>query len=171
MSETNQARWLDRSFWPLLAVLLLLAAVLRAGHAETSWSYWTMDYLSYYGPLRDDLSQGLFPWTRLVGLHPPLHGLAVSGILAVGGSVAWVYGLSITLSLGSALLAAVWLRRVAGAGCGLRQGREPTLGCRGSRSRRRAGPPGGRGAEAGAAGAARTVRALDCWRHRHSHRA
>ncbi|MEE2829408.1 MAG: glycosyltransferase family 39 protein [Myxococcota bacterium] len=118
-SETTQAHRLDRSFWPLLAVLLLLAAVLRAGHAETSWSYWTMDYLSYYGPLRDDLSQGLFPWTRLVGLHPPLHGLTVSGILALGGSVAWVYGLSMALSLGAALLAAIWLRRVAGPECGL----------------------------------------------------
>ncbi len=106
-------------FWPSLGLILLVGLGLRLAHSESVWTYWTLDYLSYYGPLRDDLGAGLFPWTRLVGLHPPQHGLVVAGMLAGGASVASVVWLSVALSVAAAGLAALTLRQLGAPGGGL----------------------------------------------------
>ena len=106
-------------FWPVLGLVLLAGLGLRLAHFDSVWTYWTLDYLSYYGPLRDDLGAGLFPWTRLVGLHPPQHGLLASGMLANGASVAAVVWLSIAFSLTAVVLAALTLRELGLPGGGL----------------------------------------------------
>ena len=109
----------DRMFWPILALILVAAALLRLAHFEEVWSYWTLDYLSYYGPLREDLSGGASPWVRLVGLHPPAHGILTASLLRLGGSVTTVVGLSVLLSLGSITLSALTLRLLGASGGGL----------------------------------------------------
>jgi len=115
-SPTSSA---ERLFWPALGLILACGLGLRLAHSESVWTYWTLDYLSYYGPIRDDLATGSFPWTRLVGLHPPQHALGVSGLLAAGGSVASVIRLSVALSLGASALAGLTLRQLGAPSGGL----------------------------------------------------
>lgn len=113
MTDDDPQPTTQKPFYLGLGLLLFLAAWLRLEHLETSWSFWSMDYLSYYGPIRDDVGTGPFPWRRLVGLHPPQHALLVTGVLAWGGSVAQVIWLSVGLSLGAIVLAALALRQIA----------------------------------------------------------
>jgi hypothetical protein len=108
-----------RLFWPLLALTGAIGLALRLAHFEEVWTYWSLDYLSYYGPLRDDLGAGLWPWTRLVGLHPPQHGLIVAMMMASGASVAQVIWLSVAFSLAATGLAALTLRQLGAPGGGL----------------------------------------------------
>ncbi len=91
-----------------------LAAAVRLGRLPIAWDYWAIDYISYPYGLRDDLANGLFPWSRLVGQHPGQWGLAASSILAGGGSIATLYALSLTLSVGAIALGMAWLKGVAG---------------------------------------------------------
>jgi hypothetical protein len=119
MSDPSPSPHAERLFFPALGLVLALGLGLRLAQSERVWTYWTLDYLSYYGPLRDELASGSLPWTRLVGLHPPQHGLLAAGMLAAGGSVASLLGVSVALSLGATALAALTLRRLGAPGGGL----------------------------------------------------
>lgn len=101
---------------PLLAAIALvgLAVAVRWGRMPIAWDYWAIDYVAYPFGLRDDLSNGLLPWTRLVGQHPGQWGLAASGILAAGGSFATLYTLALTLSVSAIALGMAWLKGAAG---------------------------------------------------------
>jgi len=105
-------------FWGPLAALTVVAGCLRSWHFEKMWSYWTLDYLSYYEPIREDLSTTL-PWNRLVGLHPPQHGMVVSSLFDAGFSVHALVQLSIFLSLLALVLAALTLRELGSPTAGL----------------------------------------------------
>ena len=106
-------------FWTVLGLLLFAGLFLRLEHDDRVWTYWTLDYLSYYGPIDDDMRAGLFPWTRLVGLHPPFHAILATTFLRLGGSVAGLIHLSTMASMATVVLVALALRRIGRPGAGL----------------------------------------------------
>ena len=126
MTQSPRVRAIPRSsplrgvgFWLPLGLLVLVGLFLRLDHHNRVWTFWTLDYLSYYGPIDDDLRAGLFPWNRLVGLHPPLHAILATTFLRLGGSVAGLLHFSALASLATLVLVALALRRIGRPGAGL----------------------------------------------------
>ncbi len=104
----------DRTWKAIAAGTLVAAVAIRWGRLALAWDYWAIDYVAYAFPFRDDLANGAWSWTRLMGQHPGQWALAASGILAAGGSIATLYAFSVALSVGAIGAGVAWIGRTAG---------------------------------------------------------
>ena len=107
------------SFWPLLGGLVVAAVLIRWGRLPVVWDYWAIDYVSYTYYHWDDLTQGRFPWTRLIGMHPGQYALLMALVLKVTGSLGALFGIAVIASCASMVVGAVWVRRLGGSWAGL----------------------------------------------------
>ena len=99
-------------FW--IGALLTLGLELRLIHMEDVWSYWMPAYARYARPHWLDLGDGVLPWRKLVGMHPPLWALFSGALVHLGATLRGLLAVSLLASLGSAVLGATLLRKAAG---------------------------------------------------------
>jgi len=109
----------DRWFWPVLAVLVATAAAIRWGRLPVVWDYWAIDYLSYTYYHWADLSDGRFPWTRLIGMHPGQYALGMTLLLKLCDSLRTLMWLPVLASCASVVVGALWVRRQTTTAAGL----------------------------------------------------
>jgi len=109
----------DRWFWPCLGGLLVFAAAVRWGRLPIIWDYWAIDYVSYVYYHWEDLSQGRFPWTRLIGMHPGQYALGMALLLKLGGSLGALMWLPVLASCAALGVGTLWVRRQTSSAAGL----------------------------------------------------
>lgn len=97
-----------------LAVLLALLGIglwLRLDHLEDAWSYWMTGYARYARPHWLDLGDGVLPWNKLVGMHPPAWALLTAGLVHLGATMRGLLAVPLLAWLASTLVGAALLRR------------------------------------------------------------
>ena len=112
MTPAPSARSRHLLFVLWIVALLSLGLELRLIHMEDAWSYWMPAYVRYARPHWLDLGDGVLPWRRLVGLHPPLWALITAALAHAGATMRGLIAVPLLCSLGSAVLGAVLVRRV-----------------------------------------------------------
>lgn len=97
----------------------VLGLGLRLAHLQDIWSYWLPEYARYARPHWLYMADGVLPWDKLVGLHPPAWALVTAALAHCGASIRGLLAVPLLAWLASAGIGAALLARLGGRAAAL----------------------------------------------------